>query len=247
MNVSTTRTPPRKVIGMVLLEADHAVETLDQADPFCWTPPAGLTRGFFGNPTSWPAPVVFAVAKSATASAAAAGTPAATRGVVEAVTRLDGRCDLIVGECGYFARAWDAFANPPSTPTVLSGLDLLDEALRCTSRDIAVFFYEREAGERYLASRAGTDRVRAIGITPAGDWPLIGRPDWATEPAWSIEGIERGLRDVIEAETGPGGRLVGIGAIVIECTIIPQFRDVIRQFTSVPVFDVAATVHSLLG
>ena len=59
--------------------------------------------------------------------------------------------------------------------------------------------------------------------------------------------IERGRREVLAAESQPGGRLDGVGAIVIECTIIPQFREVIRDYTPVPVYDAAATVTALLG
>jgi hypothetical protein len=232
---------------MVLLEADHAVETIDFEDPFGWVPPPGLTPGFFGHPQTWPVPVLYVVAKNATAASAAEGDPAAIRGVVDAISRLDGRCDLIVGECGFFARAWDALSHRPSTPTVLSGLDFLDDALRSTSRDVAALFFGRDAGERFLAERPGRERVRAIGISPAGDWPLIGRPDWATAPAWTLQGIRNGFREVLEEESQPRGRLDGVGAIVIECTVLPQFRHMIREFSSVPVYDAATSAIGLLS
>jgi hypothetical protein len=235
------------VIGVVLLEADHSVETLELEDPFAWQAPAGLTPGFYGHPDFWPVPVLFAVAENATAAAAAAGDPDAMRGVADAVARLDGRCDLIVGNCGFFAEAWDFLPEAPSTPTVLSGFDLLDDALRSTSRDIAVFSFSEPPAERVLASHPERGRVRVIGLVPAGDWPLIGRLDWATDPQWTLAGLEEGLREVLETETRAGGRLDGIGGIVIECTVLPQFRGVIREYVSAPLYEAGAAAIAMLA
>ena len=84
-----------RVLGVILLDAEHSVETLGWDDPFSWQPPPGLGEGFYGHPAAWPLPVVFAVAEGATGKASAEGTPAAVQGVVDAIARLDGRCDLI--------------------------------------------------------------------------------------------------------------------------------------------------------
>ena len=235
------------VVGVVLLDSDHSVETLDHEDPFAWMPPSGLTSGFFGHPDAWPVPALFAVAHGASAAATAEGDPVAMRGVADAVARLDGRCDLIVGGCGFFAGAWDTISPTPSTPTVLSGLDLLDNALRWTARDVAVLSFSDAPAKRFLAERADVARIRVLGIMPAGDWPLIGRRDWAMQPLWTLEGLEQGLREVLDDAVRPGGTLDGVGAIVIECTVLPQFREVIREYTAVPIFEVGSIAASLLA
>jgi hypothetical protein len=232
---------------VVLLEADHAVETLDLDDPFLWEPPPGLAPGFFGHPAAWPLPTLFAVAANATAAAAAAGDPDAMRGVVDAVARLDGRCDMIVGSCGFFAEAWGLMPQPPATPTLLSGFDLLDDALRSTSRDVAVLTFSEPPAERLLASHPERARVRVIGLVPAGDWPQVGRLDYATNPQWTLAGLESGLREVLEAETRPEGKLTNVGGVVIECTVLPQFRSVIREYTPAPIFDAGAAAIALLA
>ncbi len=46
---------PAQVLGVILLEADHSLETLGWDDPFSWRPPDGLSDGFFGHPGAWPA------------------------------------------------------------------------------------------------------------------------------------------------------------------------------------------------
>lgn len=235
------------VLGVVLLEADHSVETLDLSDPYAWEPPPGLGKGFFGHPDAWPVPTVFAVAHGATAAAAAEGTPQAMQGVADAVARLDGRCDLILGSCGFFAGGWDAMEAPPATPTLLSSLDLLDVALRSTARDVAVMSFSNGPAERFVARRPDASRIRVVGISPAGDWPLVGRPDWATNPRWTIAGLEAGLREVLADAVRPGGELDDVGAVVIECTVLPQFRSVIREHTRAPIYDAGATAVSLLA
>lgn len=235
-----------RTVGVILLEADHAVDTLDLDDPFAWEAPPGLTKGFFGHPDAWPVPALFAVARGATAAASAAAEPEALRGVADALARLDGRCDVIVGGCGFFAWAWPVIEKAPATPTVLSGLDLLDVALRATGHDVAVLSFSDAPARRFVEARAGGARVRVVGISPAGDWPLIGRPDWAVNPQWTIEGVEAGLREVLGAEVRPGGALEGIGGVVIECTVLPQFRSVIREYTPAPIYEAGAFALSLL-
>jgi hypothetical protein len=230
-----------RTIGVILLEADHSVETLDLPDPFAWEPPAGLTSGFWGNPAAWPLPVVFAVARGATGAASAQRTPEAVQGVVDAIARLDGRCDLIVGGCGYFGAAWPALPAPPRTPTVLSGLDLLDDALRSTSADVAVLSMSADAAAGFLASRPDANRIRVVGMDGARDWDGFAHPDWAIAPQWTLDGLESGLRDVLGT-----GALDGIGAVVIECTVLPQFRSVIREHTPAPIFELGAVVAQLV-
>ena len=236
-----------QTVGVVLLESAHAVDTLDLDDPFAWVPPPGLTPGFFGHPGAWPVPALFAVARNASAAAAAVGDAAASRGVAEAVARLEGRCDLIVGGCGFFAYAWEAIGSPPATPTLLSGLDLLDGALRASARDVAVLSFGASAARRFLDRRADRERLRAVGLTPAGDWPKVGVPDYATNPQWTLEGLEAGIREVMERETRPGGALDGIGALVIECTVAPQFRRVLREYVTVPILDASTAAIAMLA
>lgn len=228
--------------GVVVLDAEHSVDTVDGA-PF--DPPEGL-RDFYGHPDTWPGDVLFAVPKGVTAGVAASGDEVAMRTVADAVRRLDGRCDVIVGGCGFFSGAWAHLDPAPRTPTLLSGFDLLDDALRATAAPVAVLSFADGPAQRVLAGHPAADRIRVVGISPAGDWPLIGRPDWATAPAWTREGVEGGLREVLTRELTPGGLLDGVGALVVECTIVPQFRAVLREYTAVPVFDVGTVAVTLL-
>lgn len=234
-------------LGVVLLDAEHYVETLAWDDPSAWVPPPGLGPGFLSHPASWPIPVVYAVARGATTAAAAARRPEAVRGVAEAVRRLDGRCRMIVGTCGHFWDAWAELDPRPETPTVLSALDVLDDALRWSRRDVLVLTMTTESGRRSIGRATSSARVRVLGMDGAGDWSRIDRPDWVAHRDWSEEGLESGLREVLDRERGPSGALGDVGCILLYCTILPQFTSVIREYTNAPILHVGSVVNSVLS
>lgn len=240
----TRRAPD--VLGVVLLDAEHYVETLDWDDPTAWVPPTGLGSGFLSHPDYWSRPAIFAVARGATAEAAAERRPEAIRGVVEAVCRLDGRCRMIVGTCGHFVDAWPELEPRPRTPTILSALDVLPDALRWSGRDVLVLTMTTESGRRSMAGTPGSTRVRVLGMDGAGDWERVDRPDWVHQREWSEQGLERGLREVLEREQRAGGALDDVGCVLLVCTILPQFTAVIREYTDAPIVHVGGLVKTLL-
>lgn len=247
MSVDGRATRFPNVLGVVLLDSEHYVETLDWDDPSTWVPPAGLGPGFLSHPAYWSLPTVFAVAHGATAEAAAERQPEAVRGVVEAVRRLDGRCRMIVGTCGHFGDAWRELEPRPRTPTVLSALDVLPDALRWSRRDVLVLTTTSAAGRRGIAGSPGATRVRVLGMDGAGDWSRITRPDWVNHRDWSEAGLEAGLREVLDRESAPGGALDSVGCLLLKCTILPQFSSVIREYTDAPIVHVGSLVESVLG
>lgn len=237
----------RKVLGVVLLEADHSVETLDIPEPFSWQPPEGLPPGFFGHPQTWPVPAVFAVAAGATGRSSADGAPQAMRGVADAVRRLDGRCDMIVGGCGFFGLAWPLLDPRPRTPTMLTALDFLDAALAVSRCDVAVISTSTADGRHATAGHPAAGRVRVVGLDGVGDWSAFAKADWAYRPAWTMKGLEQGLRQILGRAAQPGGPLYGAGAVLLECTVLPQFRSVIREYTRAPIYDLVSIVHATLA
>jgi len=233
-------------LGIVVLDSEHYVETLGWDDPSTWDPPPGLGPGFLSHPAYWSVPVVFAVARGATSEAAAQRRPEAIRGVVEAVRRLDGHCRMIVGTCGHFCDAWIGLDPRPETPTILSALDVVDDALRWSRRDVLMITMTTESGQRSIADMPDATRVRVLGMDGAGDWSRIDRPDWVTQRDWSESGLESGLRHVLDREVGPGRALDNVGSVLLVCTILPQFTPVIREYTDAPIVHIGSLVTSLL-
>ncbi len=245
--VAGAGSPGSDVLGVVLLDAEHYVETVDWEDPTAWVAPAGLGPGFLSHPAYWSLPVVYAVARGATSEAAAERRPEAVRGVVEAVRRLDGRCRMIVGTCGHFADAWGELDPRPGTPTILSALDVLEDALRWSRRDVLVLTMTTASGRRSIADTPQPTRVRVLGMDGAGDWSRIDRPDWVTRRDWSEDGLEAGLREVLDRESGAGGALEEVGCVLLVCTVLPQFTAVVREYTDAPVVHVGSLVETVLS
>jgi hypothetical protein len=238
-----TRTRP--VLGVVLLDGDHVTETARLESPFEWTPRHEAVRGFFGDPRTWPAPTLYAVASAADGPAMLDLRPAALQGVADAIQRLEGRCDLLVGGCGFFAAAWPLLRAQPHLPVLLSGLDLLDAALELTTRPVGILTYAAATTQRILQERPAQERMRIVGLETVGDWRYLAQQDWITRPRWTTDGLERGLRDLMGAEA-TSGAFADIGALILECTALPRFRSIIREYLDVPIFDVASVARSLL-
>jgi hypothetical protein len=233
-------------LGVVLLHGDHVVETLGLADPWSAPPPAGLPPGFFGHRDFWPVPTVYTVARAATGSAVLAGEPAAIRDVVAAVERLDasGQCQLIVGSCGYFHAAHESLCT--ATPVLLSGLDLLPLAMAGSARPVGILTYSAAATGELLRDHPDRDRLRVVGVDDRTNWAAISAADWITDPKWTIEGLRAELLDVVRYEVAHG-RYTDVGSVVLECTVMPQFRSDLIGALARPVWDVAAVARTLLG
>lgn len=231
-------------LGVVLLNADHATETLSAPDPFNVAPPAGLPPGFFGHRDFWRVPTVYAVAENATGPAILDGDPMAIADVVEAVERLAPHCDLIVGSCGYFHAAQPLLST--TTATLLSGLSLLPNALASTAAPIGVLTYNQDATIRLLAGHPERDRIRIAGVDHLSGWSAISLTDWVTHPRWTVGQLRAELLATCQAERDHGV-LAEVGAVILECTVMPQFRSDIARVLAVPVWDVAAVAKTLLG
>jgi hypothetical protein len=235
----------RPVLGVVLLDGDHVTETAGLKSPFEWMPRHDAMRGFFGDPQIWPAPTLYAVASAADGPAMLDLRPAALQGVADAIQRLEGQCDLLVGGCGFFAAAWPLLRAQPRSPALLSGLDFLDAALELTTRPVGVLTYAAATTQRILQERSAQERVRIVGLQSAGDWRHLAPQDWITRPRWTVGGLVQGLRDLMGTEA-TGGAFSDIGALILECTALPRFRPIIREYLNVPIFDVASVARSLL-
>jgi hypothetical protein len=231
-------------LGVVLLQADHAVETLDAPDPFHVPAPPGMPPTFFGHPDFWPVPTAFAVARDATGSSILELDKQAVRSVIDAIGRLAPLCDLIVGSCGYFVAALPFVTV--ETPLLLSSLQLLDAALRSSSRPLGVLTYNRSSTEKILADHPERDRLRVVGLDHMPAWGTISRPDWITARQWTEKALRTELLEICERERR-GGALRDIGGIVLECTALPQFRSDIFEVLLCPVWDVSAIAKTLLG
>ena len=90
------------------------------------------------------------------------------------------------------------------------------------------------------------DRLRIVGLEDQPAWQALGAVDFAAQRGWSVASLRSELLSVLEREVADG-LLADVGTLVIECSVIPQFRRDIRDVTRVPILDVAAAAQAVLG
>jgi hypothetical protein len=77
------------------------------------------------------------------------------------------------------------------------------------------------------------------------NWRLLEREDYGLDPAWTASALERELLERVGARIADG-TLSEIGAVVLECTVMPQFREALEGTLGVPIFDLASTAVACL-
>ncbi|WP_439360410.1 hypothetical protein [Bradyrhizobium sp. DASA03007] len=213
-------------------------------DPFNVTPPPDQPPCYFTHPDFWPVPTAFAIAPGAFGQAILDGTPTALAGIAKAVDRLSQHCDLIVGGCGYMYAARSLVRS--DTPTLLSGLQLLPNALDSTRLPIGVLTYNRASTEKMLGSRPDLSRLRIVGVDHLPNWSMFARPDLVTNWQVNPEQLRAEILELCLQERHDGA-FAEIGSLVLECTAMPQFRMDLTRTLRLPIWDIAAVARSLLG
>lgn len=87
-------------IGIVVLQSEYSVETLDLPDPFDTTACRCVPACWPWHADFWPVPSAVAVAAGVRVPEIMEGSPTVLASVAAAVDRLAPHCDLIVGGRG---------------------------------------------------------------------------------------------------------------------------------------------------
>ncbi|MEM5461071.1 hypothetical protein VSR69_40645 [Paraburkholderia phytofirmans] len=191
------------------------------------------------DPSFWPVPLCKTVAKGADAVGNKVPTPEAARGILEAARRLDGRTDLIIGGCGYMWASRKYLYGQTSTPVLTSSLEFLDLALRMTKLPVGIITWDAEPLVPLLQDQPGFERLRFVSIRDLPEcmnWVLD--PCAEQEPCgWSKSRMAEQLAERLTKAFSEDGVFNEVGILVLECTLVPDFRKTIRAVTPVPVLD----------
>lgn len=232
-------------LGVVLCDLDsYAVDDIDHrvhgAAPISDNP-----VGFFENPDSWPGiPVSYAVARGARVEQLVAGDPTAVDAFWAARDRL-AHCSLVITDCGFFYYA--RRSGRPTGNALTSSLDLLPLAASLTEAPIGVLTVSEPLARRLLAPDPLLPRLSIVGLESEPGWSGILTNDHGYGNGWDLDVLRSGVEAVLDREFAPGGRFAGIGALVLECTLLPEFRREIARRTPVPILDIASFAISALG
>ncbi|MBB4367103.1 hypothetical protein GGD65_008179 [Bradyrhizobium sp. CIR18] len=231
-------------LGVINLDAFGYPNTIDLPDPFSGPPPeADEPPGNFINRSFWPVPVAYAIAPG-TWGALAEGKAGAIESIARAAERLAPHCDLIVGNCGgmYYARS----LIKTTTPVLLSAIDLLPYALESTTLPVGILSVSKNFTEKMLADHPGLPRLRIVGVGHQPTWADITQDWYVRRPRMCPHDLRKELLEVCLCERERGA-FKDIGAVVLECTAMPQFRKDVVAALRLPTWDIAAFAKGLLG
>jgi len=193
--------------------------------------------GDVGNASGYDYPVLFRTVPKATSKRVFAGDPELEAAVIEAAKALEAEgVKGISSDCGYFVNYQEAVAKAVKVPVYLSSLLQLPfiSASIGRNRPIGVICANsRSLGNRVL-EMTGLGVEREVLIKGMQDEPVFGS---------SVTGDCLQLDpDVIEAEVvGVARRMVQerpeMGAILIECSMLPPYARAVQDATGLPVFD----------
>lgn len=233
-------------LGVVLLDLPHYREKFGVFEPGDEQGLGSLPRGFFEHPMTWPVPTAFAVAPGATARRTLDAHPAAAEGLLTALGQLRGHCRVVITDCGFFWAARRALSDLPDPPLLSSGLELLELAARMTDRPIGILTFSAPSLEPLLSDHPLRDRLRVVGFSDLSQWAAFDCEDYATNRRWTLAEFRDQMLQRIGEELD-GGSLAQVGALVIECSLMPQFGREIRELSGLPVLDSASAALAMLG
>ena len=192
--------------------------------------------GDVGNASTYSYPVLFRTVPGATSRRVFDGDEALADAVVEAACELEAHgVQGISSDCGFFLAYQQRVAAAVRIPVYLSSLLQLPfmAATIDPSRLIGVIAANGKSLTPALLAQAGVDPARVI---PRG---------LETEPVFggSVTGGARSLdTDAVCAEVVHVARQLQhnhprLGAILIECSMLPPYSKAVQDATGLPVFD----------
>lgn len=233
--VKKTMTDKGPVLGIVRLDYEEATEE-SSAELIARH---AVTPFVVDDPSFWRVPYRSAIAKGADAEGIKIPTAEATRGMLEAAGRLDGHTQLIIGDCGYMWASRKQLYRRTCTPTVTSGLEFLDFALRISNLPVGIITWDAKSLAPLLEDHAEFDRLRFVSVSELPDWAksVQSPSEYSSPGGWTKDRMSEQFGARLAEAFAENGTFRGVGILVLECTLVPDFRKTIRTVTSVPVFD----------
>ena len=229
-------------LGVVMLDHAHLARGLQLFSGVEEQGIGVMPEGFFECPRTWGIPVAYMVADGALPRPVVDGDERALSILEDCVRTMAARCDLVITSCGFFHGAWAGISAPSNSAAILSSLDLLSAAQHMTSGEIFVLTWDAAALRRLIGTHSVGHRIRTLELRSIPEWEEMELSDFVARGRWSLDGLKRSLvRELSSAD------LSGVTSVLLECTLTPQFRSIVRQFTSAPIIDIATVARTLLA
>ncbi|RKT10787.1 hypothetical protein B0G69_8267 [Paraburkholderia sp. RAU2J] len=230
----------RPILGIIQVDCEDAMSD-SSADVIA----RGTAMPFWiGDPSFWKIPFQNMVAVGAAPVANKIPTAEAVRGISSAARELDGHVQLIIGNCGYMWASRQSLYEKTATATITSALEFVDLALRITNRPIGIFTWDANALVPLLRDHPGFERLRFLTVGDLPEWEKS--LTYQQTVGWSKDQMEREFAERLDEAFGSKGVFEDVGVLVLECTLVPDFRHVIRKVTALPILDLLAFAKAAL-
>lgn len=199
--------------------------------------------GDVGNATSYDYPVLFKLVKGVTLERVLAGDPDCEADIVAAARELEGfGVRGISSDCGFLVQYQEAVRNAVNVPVFMSSLLQIPFLSHMFGRGRPVGCIT--ATRRKLGNRV----LELAGIGSEINVVVKGMED---QPHFKEAILEEGGEldsDLIEAETIACAREMkeqhpDMGAIVLECSMLPPYAKSVQEETGLPVFDFLTMIN----
>jgi aspartate/glutamate racemase len=156
---------------------------------------------------------------------------------VEAAKKLETRgVKAIAGDCGFISIYQKGITKAVSVPVVTSSLILVPLVYRMLAEDQKVGILTANA------TRLSDKQFNAVGWS-VKDIPVVikgwGDKEW--DPALKADGVP--TSELVKAALALVNENPKVGAIVIECSVMPRHAHAVQKAIGLPVFDITSAVR----
>ena len=240
MSIRSNRSATRPTLGLLVLD-DPKYEQDEYH--YTSTDQLGADRrppGFLGNPRTWAFDLIIRVARGCSAVESALATDLARQGMRRAAEALGDRVDVITTNCAYTWFFRNAFETAIA-PVIPSSLALLDVASRAGG-PVAIVVSHTPNFQRLIGEVPSGSRI--VPLEDFHEWHRFHEGLESEQEPLSQQRMANELCEAIDVDFAQNG---GAKSIVLECTGLPQFRQMINQRHGVPVYDLVGFIHGLFG
>ena len=193
--------------------------------------------GDVANASTYRYPVLFESAPGLTPTAAKTGDATLRPAAVEAARRLAGRgVKAITSNCGFLLLAQEEVASAVEVPVMMSSL--MQAPMMCAAlppgHAVGVVTADSRLMTDELASKAAgpyADRLRVTGMESSAEFQR------AFLEEGGILDSDRLEEEVVEITRELIGSHPEIGAVLLECALLPPYSHRVQQATGLPVCD----------
>ncbi|MDA0702638.1 MAG: aspartate/glutamate racemase family protein [Proteobacteria bacterium] len=193
--------------------------------------------GDVGNADTYDYPVLFKVVEGATYPRVFTGDPELEPAIIKAAQELEAQgVKAISSDCGFFLNYQDVIAKAVNIPVCASSLLQVPfvASFLGKSKSIGVITADSTALSNHMIAKTGLDNDRKLVIKGMQEQPCFDKQIMQEGDELVTEDIER---ETVEVALEMQRENPDLGAIVLECSMLPPYSKAVQEATGLPVYD----------